>query len=51
MMDVGGPEQVPYLRRKLSRDAYRLALAKIGASLVDVYRDELSTDQVHLVRL
>jgi hypothetical protein len=48
-MDVGG-EAVPYLRRKMSRDYYRLILAKAGCREVDVYRDESSKDQIHLLR-
>lgn len=46
-MDLGaGP--VPYLRRKMSHDYYRLILADIGCSAVDVYRD-VSKDQVHFL--
>jgi SAM-dependent methyltransferase len=48
-MDVGEDRTVPYLRRKMSRDYYRLILSRIGCSSVDVYRDETSKDQVHLL--
>jgi hypothetical protein len=34
----------------MSRDHYRLILTKSGCTAVDVYRDEISTDQVHLLR-
>jgi SAM-dependent methyltransferase len=49
-MEVGDGEIVPYLRRKMGRDYYRMILAKAGCTRVDVYRDELSKDQVHLLR-
>jgi SAM-dependent methyltransferase len=49
-MEVGEGRRVPYLRRKMSRDHYRLILARIGCRNVDVYRDETSKDQVHLLR-
>lgn len=48
-MDVGGEAKVPYLRRKMGRDFYRLMLARNGIRTVDVYRDETSTDQVHVL--
>jgi trans-aconitate methyltransferase len=47
-MDVGG-RSVPYLRRTMSRDYYRLLLARVDAKTVDVYRCESSKDQVHVV--
>ena len=46
-MDVGDA-RVPYLRRKMSKDYYRLILAKIGCKQVDVYRDSYK-DQVHVL--
>jgi SAM-dependent methyltransferase len=49
-MEVGDGTSVPYLRRKMGRDYYRMILARMGCSRVDVYRDESSTDQVHLLR-
>jgi ubiquinone/menaquinone biosynthesis C-methylase UbiE len=49
-LDAGDGRSVPYLRRKISRDHYRLMLARIGCRKVDVYRDETSTDQVHVLR-
>jgi ubiquinone/menaquinone biosynthesis C-methylase UbiE len=49
-LDAGDGRVVPYLRRKISRDHYRLMLTRIGCTSVDVYRDETSTDQVHLLR-
>jgi SAM-dependent methyltransferase len=48
-MEVGDGEMVPYLRRKMGRDHYRMILAKAGCTRVDVYRDESSKDQVHLL--
>lgn len=49
-MDSGdGP--VPYLRRTMSRDYYRLLLARIGCENVDVYRCEFARDQVHVCTL
>ena len=49
-MDAGdGP--VPYLRRTMSRDYYRLLLAGIGCEGVDVYRCEFARDQVHVCTL
>lgn len=46
-MDVGG-KTVPYLRRSMSHDYYRLLLASTGCSSVDVYHCEFSRDQVHV---
>jgi SAM-dependent methyltransferase len=48
-MDVGDGKTVPYLRRKMSRDYYRLMLTKIGCKRVDVYRDETAKDQIHVL--
>ncbi len=45
--DVGEGKEVPYIRRKMSRDYYRLILSKIGCTSVDVYPDGTSKDQVH----
>jgi SAM-dependent methyltransferase len=50
-MEIGDGTTVPYLRRMMGRDYYRMILAKAGCKRVDVYRDESSKDQVHLVRL
>jgi predicted TPR repeat methyltransferase len=47
-MDVGA-SVVPYLRRTMSRDYYRLVLARAGCRSVDVYRCESSRDQVHVL--
>jgi SAM-dependent methyltransferase len=49
-MEVGDGSTVPYLRRMMGRDYYRMILAKAGCKQVDVYRDETSKDQVHLLR-
>ena len=49
-MEVGDGRMVPYLRRKMGRDYYRMILAKAGCQEVDLYRDESSKDQVHLLR-
>jgi len=48
-MKVGPDEWVPYLRRKMGRDYYRLILARLGCSIVDVYQDEQARDQVHVL--
>jgi SAM-dependent methyltransferase len=48
-MDVGD-RTVPYLRRSMSRDYYRLLLADVGCTAVDVYRCEFAKDQVHVLR-
>jgi SAM-dependent methyltransferase len=42
--------KMPYLRWKMSRDHYRLILARLGCLRVDIYRDGSSTDQVHVLR-
>ena len=47
-MDVGG-RAVPYIRRSMSRDYYRLILASIDCKVIDIYRAENSTDQVHVL--
>jgi predicted TPR repeat methyltransferase len=49
-MEVGDGATVPYLRRTIGRDYYRMILAKAGCKRVDVYHDESSKDQVHLLR-
>lgn len=46
-MEVGGGHGVPYLRRSMGRDYYRLVLARLGCTVVDVYQDEQARDQVH----
>jgi SAM-dependent methyltransferase len=48
-MEIGDGTTAPYLRRMMSRDYYRMILAKAGCRRVDVYRDETSKDQVHLL--
>jgi SAM-dependent methyltransferase len=48
-MEIGDGTTVPYLRRKIAADSYRLMLARLGCTAVDVYRDEGSTDQVHVL--
>ena len=47
-MEVGSEKPVPYLRRKMSRDYYRLILARIGCKSVDIYRDT-TKDQIHVL--
>jgi ubiquinone/menaquinone biosynthesis C-methylase UbiE len=48
-MEVGEGSPMPYLRRKMGRDYYRMLLAKLGCRSVDVYRDETSEDQIHVL--
>ena len=47
-MDVGD-RVVPYLRRSMSRDYYRLILARAGCESIDIYRCESALDQVHVL--
>ena len=47
-MEVGSESLVPYLRRKMSRDYYRLILSRLGCKSVDIYRDT-TKDQVHVL--
>ncbi|WP_050463148.1 class I SAM-dependent methyltransferase [Herbaspirillum autotrophicum] len=47
-MDVGMDKRVPYLRRRMSKDYYRLILSKMGCTKVDVYRDNYK-DQIHVL--
>lgn len=47
-MDIGEGRRVPYLRRRMSKDYYRLILSKINCKSVDVYRDGFK-DQVHVL--
>jgi ubiquinone/menaquinone biosynthesis C-methylase UbiE len=49
-METGGAVPVPYIRRKMSRDYYRLILSKIGCKRVDIYRTREDKDQVHHLR-
>jgi len=49
-LDVGGGRVEPYLRRKMSRDYYRMILAKIGCSRVDIYQEAGDKDQVHVLQ-
>jgi SAM-dependent methyltransferase len=48
-MEIGDGTSVPYLRRTMSRDYYRLILSKLGCKRVDVYQDETAKDQIHLL--
>jgi ubiquinone/menaquinone biosynthesis C-methylase UbiE len=48
-MPVGLEKEVPYLRRKMSRDYYRLILTGIGCTRVEVFDDLASKDEVHLL--
>lgn len=47
-MDIGTNYTVPYLRRKMSLDYYRLLLNKIKCKSVDIYRTS-SKDEVHVL--
>ena len=47
-MDVGQSEEVPFIRRKMSKDYYRLMLSKLGCKEVHVYRD-ITKDQIHVL--
>lgn len=49
-MEIGDGTTVPYLRRTFAADTYRLMLHRLGVTAVDVYRDESSADQVHVLR-
>jgi ubiquinone/menaquinone biosynthesis C-methylase UbiE len=46
-MDVGDDRTAPYLRRKMSKDYYRLILSKIHCKRVDLFRSKKDRDQVH----
>lgn len=48
-MEVGGGQTVPCIRRKMSKDMYRLILAKLNCVRADVYKDPFSNDQVHVL--
>lgn len=48
-LETGDGDPVPYIRRTMGRDYYRLMLAKLGCTRVDVYQDETAKDQVHLL--
>jgi SAM-dependent methyltransferase len=48
-MEVGDGSRVPYLRRKMGRDYYRLILHKIGCETLDLYRDPSAKDQIHVL--
>lgn len=39
----------PYLRRKMSKDYYRLILSNIGCKKVSIYVDDTSNDEVHVL--
>jgi SAM-dependent methyltransferase len=48
-MEIGDGTTVPYIRRTMGRDYYRLILSKLGCTRVDVYQDETAKDQVHVL--
>lgn len=48
-MDIGNGTMVPYLRRKMSRDYYRLILARMNCRKVDIYQAEGDKDQIHVL--
>jgi SAM-dependent methyltransferase len=48
-MEIGDGTTVPYIRRTMGRDYYRLILSKLGCTRVDVYQDETAKDQVHVI--
>lgn len=48
-MEIGDGTTVPYIRRTIGRDYYRLMLSKLGCRRVDVYQDETAKDQVHVL--
>jgi SAM-dependent methyltransferase len=48
-LETGDGSWVPYLRRTMGRDYYRLILSKLGCQRVDVYEDETAKDQVHVL--
>jgi SAM-dependent methyltransferase len=49
-LEVGDGRTMPYIRRRMSRDYYRLILTKLGCHHVDVYHDPGgSRDQVHVL--
>jgi SAM-dependent methyltransferase len=48
-MEVGDGQMVPYLRRTMGRDYYRLILAKLGCKRVNSYQDESTKDQIHVL--
>jgi SAM-dependent methyltransferase len=47
-LNTGEETSAPYLRRKISKDYYRLILSKMGCKSVDVYSDGYK-DQVHVL--
>ena len=48
-MEIGDGTTVPYIRRTMGRDYYRLLLSKLGCKRVDIYQDETAKDQVHVL--
>ncbi len=48
-MEVGDGKKVPYIRRKMSKEFYRLILTKIKCARVEIYRDGFSNDQIHVL--
>jgi SAM-dependent methyltransferase len=48
-MEIGDGTTVPYIRRTMGRDYYRLMLSRLGCKRVDVYQDETAKDQVHVL--
>jgi SAM-dependent methyltransferase len=49
-LDLGDGRRAPYLRRKMSRDFYRLMLANLGVTKVEIYQAEGDKDQVHVLQ-
>jgi len=47
-LDIGSEKKVPYLRRKMSHDYYRLILSRLNCKSVDIYRD-VTKDQIHVL--
>jgi predicted TPR repeat methyltransferase len=47
-MDVGDNKKVPYLRRKMSADYYRMICEKCGVKKVEVYSDHTTKDEIHI---
>ena len=47
-LDIGSDKQVPYIRRKMSKNYYQLILSNTGCKSADIYRDS-TKDQVHVL--
>lgn len=48
-MPVEEGKAVPYMRRKMSRNFYKMILKTIDCTKVDAFKDSHSTDEVHLL--